>query len=55
LREKVTRQLAKRLGRDPSEDEIDEAVATLHEAQEKEGRRRPDGTKPKARPFAWKQ
>ncbi|UCF10837.1 MAG: hypothetical protein JSW65_03920 [Candidatus Bipolaricaulota bacterium] len=55
MRQRVEKQLRKRLGRDPSEEEVDEAIAAVQEAQQKEGRRRPDGTKPKARPFAWKQ
>jgi hypothetical protein len=55
MRQKVAKQLEKRLGRKPSDDEIDEAVAALQETQAKEGRRRADGSKPKARPFAWRQ
>jgi DNA-directed RNA polymerase specialized sigma subunit len=54
-RGRVAKQLRKRLGRAPTEEEIDAALAELQETQAKEGRRRADGSKPKARPFAWRQ
>ena len=53
-RERVTRQLAKRLRREPTAEEIEAALAQLELTQQKEGRK-PPGPKPKPRPFAWKQ
>jgi len=55
MRTRVARQLEKRLGRKATDEEIEEALGAVQETQAKEGRRRPDGSKPKARPFAWKQ
>ena len=54
IRERIKRQLARRLGRDPTQEEIESALAQLALTQQKEGRK-PQGPKPKPRPFAWKQ
>ena len=53
-RERVTKQLARRLRREPTQEEIEAALAQLEQTQQKEGRK-PQGPKPKPRPFAWKQ
>jgi len=53
-RERITKQLARRLRREPTQEEIESAMAQLRLAQQKEGRK-PQGPKPKPRPFAWKQ
>jgi len=53
-RERVTKQLARRLRREPTQEEIESALAQLQLTQQKEGRK-PQGPKPKSRPFAWKQ
>jgi len=54
VRERIKTQLAKRLGRDPTQEEVEAALAQLEQTQQKEGRK-PQGPKPKPRPFAWKQ
>ena len=54
MRERIRRQLTRRLGRDPTKEEIELALAQLELTQQKEGRK-PQGPKPKSRPFAWKQ
>ena len=53
-RERISRQLARRLRREPTQEEIESALAQLQLTQQKEGRK-PQGPKPKSRPFAWKQ
>lgn len=53
-RDRIGRQLARRLGRKPTEQEIDAALEQLELTHKKEGRR-PQGPKLKPRPSAWKQ
>jgi len=55
MRQRVAKQLRSRLGREPTDEEITDAFQALEATLQKEGRRRRDGTKPRSRPFAWKQ
>lgn len=53
-RGRIKRQLTRRLRREPTQEEIDAALAQLELTQQKESRK-PQGPKPKPRPFARKQ